>query len=227
MAKFKQEQIIAGVTKTRSNAIKVHCAEAIAQNDIIVATGTQGDFMSVSKADANLIAKCRGPFFVADFAGASGEYLPLAIPMKVVTGVDTSTSLAGEPVWLSVTPGEVTLGSVPAASADGAQFIGAVKVGRILTAASSGAYLLEPGPAANAPLCGRVTLGGAAASTVLFGGTNGLELIGCPVVAVPAGGTADHGTQVTAVMESDGSLGGRLALKHDTSSDIVSYMIQC
>ncbi len=30
MAKFKQEQIIPGVTKTRSNAVKVYCAEAIA-----------------------------------------------------------------------------------------------------------------------------------------------------------------------------------------------------
>jgi hypothetical protein len=226
MAKFKQDQIIPGVTKTRSNAIKVYCAEAIAENDIIVATGTQGDFMSVSKADANVIAKCRGPFFVADFAGAAGEYLPLAIPMKVVTGVDTSTSLAGEPVWLSATPGEVTLGSVPAAVAKGAQFSAAVKVGRILTAAASGSYLLEPGPAANAPLCGRVTLGGTS-TTVLFGGTNGLELIGCPVVATPAGAHGTFTTAITAVMESDGSSGGRLALTHPTSSDICSFMIQC
>jgi hypothetical protein len=226
MAKFKQEQIIAGVTKHRSNAIKVYCAEAIAANDIIVATGTQGDFMSVSKADANLIAKCRGPFFVADYAAAAGEYTPLAIPMKVVTGVDTSTSLAGEPVWLSTTAGEVTLGSVPAAVAKGAQFSAAVKVGRILTAASSGSYLLEPGPAANAPLCGRVTLGGTS-TTVLFGGTNGLELIGCPVVATPAGAHGTYTTAITAVMESDGSAGGRLALTHPTSTDVCSFMIQC
>jgi hypothetical protein len=227
MAKFKQDQIIPGVTKTRSNALKVYCGSAIAANDIIVATGVQGDFMSVVPADANLIARCRGPFFVADFAGAAGEYLPLAIPYKVVTGVDTSTSLAGEPVWLDITTaGGITLGTIPAAAVKGAQFIGAVKVGRILSAASSGAYLLEPGPAANAPLCGRVTLGGTS-TTVLFGGTNGLELIGCPVVATPAGAHGTYTTAITAVMESDGSSGGRLALTHPSASDVCSFMIQC
>ena len=119
MAKFKQEQIIPGVTKTRSNALKVYCAEAIAENDIIVATGMQGDFLSVVKADANVLTKCRGPFFVADFAGASGEYLPLAVERKVITDKDTSAAAqVGDAVYLSAaTAGLVTLGSVPAATA--------------------------------------------------------------------------------------------------------------
>ena len=34
MAKFKQEQIIPGVTKTRTNAVKVYCSEAISAGDI-------------------------------------------------------------------------------------------------------------------------------------------------------------------------------------------------
>ena len=55
MAKFKQDQIISGVTKTRSNALKVYCAEVIAAGDVIVATGVQGDFMSVVPARATAI----------------------------------------------------------------------------------------------------------------------------------------------------------------------------
>lgn len=53
MAKFKQDQIIPGVTKTRSNAVKVYCSGAVAANDLISVVGAQGDFMSVSPADSN------------------------------------------------------------------------------------------------------------------------------------------------------------------------------
>ena len=233
MAKFKQTQIRPGVTKHRSNAVKVYVSEAIAENDILTVTGITSGIMSVSKAVCNDLAKCRGPFFVADYAAASGDYTSVAIPMKVIMGtaassINTSTSRVGELVWLDVaTAGAVLWGSVPAATADGNLFAAAVKVGRIIKAhATLGAYMLEPGIADGAPLIGRVTVAGAA-STVTFGGTVAIELIGCPVGAGPAGATADHATQVTAVMESDGSAGGRLALKHDTSSDVVSYMIQC
>ena len=51
MATFKQSQIRPGVTKNRSNAIKVYVASPVAENDIIVATGMQGDFLSVEPAD--------------------------------------------------------------------------------------------------------------------------------------------------------------------------------
>ena len=81
MAKFKQEQIIPGVTKTRTNAVKVYCSEAISAGDIISVVGMQGDFRSVAKADANgAVTLNNSLLFVADFAGASGEYLPLALP---------------------------------------------------------------------------------------------------------------------------------------------------
>ena len=40
--------------------------------------------MSVAKADANgAVTLNSSLLFVADFAGASGEYLPLALPWKV------------------------------------------------------------------------------------------------------------------------------------------------
>ena len=73
MAKFKQEQIIAGVTKTRSNAVKVYCSGAVAKNDLISVVGAQGDFLSVSPADANgAVTLNNSQLYVADFAGASG-----------------------------------------------------------------------------------------------------------------------------------------------------------
>ena len=219
MAKFKQDQIIPGVTKTRSNAIKVYCAEAVAAGDVIVATGSQGDFMSVVPAKANVITECRGPFFVADFAGAAGEYLPLALPYKVLTGQVTNGAAVGDAVWLSAaTDGAITNGAVPATVAKGAAFSLAVKVGRVLVShATAGVILLEPGMANGAPLIGRVTLGGT--STTVTGFT--AELDGAPCIVTPAGATADHATQVCATIAS-----GTLTLTHDTATDICSYMIQ-
>lgn len=215
MAKFKQEQIIPGVTKTRSNAVKVYCGAAIAENDIIVATGMQGDFLSCVPADNTDITKCRGPFFVADFAGASGEYLPLALPYKVITDKNTSAAAqVGDAVYLS-TGGDVTLGAVPAASAEGAAFAANVRVGRITKVdASAGAYVLEPAQANNAPLVGRAT--GDGASTVVVTGFTA-ELNGAPVVA-----TSGATQSVTSAAITSGSL--TITASGATSSTF-TYMI--
>ena len=136
MAKFKQDQIIPGVTKTRSNAVKVYCSGAVAANDIISVVGAQGEFMSVSPADANgAVTLNSSALFVADFAGASGEYLPLALPWKVVTGVDTSSASVGDAVYLSDTAGSYSLTA------------GSIKVGTVLTsatAANDGTILFAP-----------------------------------------------------------------------------------
>ncbi len=200
MATFKQSQIRPGVTKNRSNAIKVYVGTGgCAENDILVATGMQGDFLEVVAADNTDITKCRGPFFVADYAAAAGEYTPVAVPMKTVTGVDTSTAAqVGDAVYLS-TGGDVTLGAIPAASAEGAAFAANVRVGRITKVdASAGAYVLEPAQANNAPLVGRAT--GDGASTVVVTGFT-TELNGAPVVA-----TSGATQSVTSAAISGGSL---------------------
>ena len=136
MAKFKQDQIIPGVTKTRSNAVKVYCDGAVATNDLISVTGAQGDFMKVSPADANgPVLLNNTKLYVADFAGASGEYLPLAVPWKVVVGVNTSSATIGDAVYLSDTAGSYSLTT------------GSIKVGTVLTsatAANDGTILLAP-----------------------------------------------------------------------------------
>ena len=187
MAKFKQDQIIPGVTKTRSNALKVYCTSAVAENDIIVATGMQGDFLAVEPADNTSLTKCRGPFFVADFAGAAGEYLPLAVPYKVITGKNTSAAAQeGEAVYMS-TGGDVTLGAIPTAPADAQGFQLHVRVGRVTKVhASEGAYVLSPVGCTNAPLTGTSKGNGTPAATATVTGFTA-ELDDAPVVVTSAG----------------------------------------
>jgi len=213
MAKFKQEQIIPGVTKSRSIAVKVYCGAAIAENDIIVATGMQGDFLSCVPADNTDLTKCRGPFFVADFAGASGEYLPLALPMKTVTGVDTDAAAqVGDAVYLS-TGGDVTLGAVPAATATTNDFSANVRVGRITKKdATSGAYVLEPGVANGAPIVGKVTCSGTSSSVTGFTS----ELDGAPVVVSMDANIATTGAVIAS---------GTLTIHHASSTDDATYVI--
>ena len=234
MARIKQRQVLPGVDKALSNATKVYVAEACAANDILVATGTKNGFLSVVKADANDLTKCRGPFFVADYAAALGDYVAVALPWKLVTGVNTNGYSVGDAVYLSAaTAGAVLFDPAIACAptAKDALFSAIVRVGRVVTAhGSGGAYLLEPGIADGAPLTGKVTTGGTA-TTVTFGGTaTSVKLIGCPVVVTPEGATADHATQVTAIMESDAGAGAHLDMKHDdmaSAVDVVSYTIFC
>ena len=224
MAKIKQTQIYPGITKHRSNATKVHCSEAIAENDIIVGVGMSSGVLSVAKADANVIAKCRGPFFVADYAGSSGDITALAVPMKLITDKDTSAAAqAGEAVYLSTTAGEVTFGAIPTAPADNQQFSLHVRVGRVVSVnATTGAYLLTPGAANSAPLTGTVKGGGDTTITVT-GFT--AELDGAPVIACNAG---DSAGSVDASIERAVIASGTLTITANgalDSSDEVTYTI--
>ena len=217
MASFKQSQIKPGVTKHRSNAVKVYIGTGgCAANDILVATGMQGDFLSVVAADNTDITKCRGPFFVADYAAAAGEYTAVALPMKVVTGVDTSTAAqVGDAVYLS-TGGDVTLGAIPAAPATGSAFVANVRVGRITKVhASEGAYVLEPAQANNAPIVGRMTGSGSAALVAATGFT--AELNGAPVVA-----SSSSGQYILTAIIASGSL--NVTASASTAS-VITYAI--
>tara|TARA_R100000234_G_scaffold105618_1_gene75907 strand:- start:234 stop:1067 length:834 start_codon:yes stop_codon:yes gene_type:complete len=132
---IKQNQVSAGISKTRSNAVKVYCSEAIAAGDVLSVIGmdTSGTFLSVAKADANgAVTLNSGQLFVADYDAASGDFTPVALPWKVIDGVDTSLNAVGDPVWLSNTPGSYNLAK------------GAVKIGSVLTSAASGSILLAP-----------------------------------------------------------------------------------
>ena len=184
MARIKQRQVLPGIDKAVSNATKVYVAEACAENDILVATGTKNGFLSVVKATPNDITKCRGPFFVADYAATVGDYVAVALPWKLVTNVNTIAGGEGigDAVWLNiVTAGGVVTGVIPGATADTAAFALAVKVGRVVRAhATKGAYLLEPGMANGAPLVGRIILATGGSTTVIGFGSE-LNLSPCVV----------------------------------------------
>jgi len=220
LPRLQQSQVAAAVNRSRAQAIKVTTSEAISAGDIIVGTGFSSGVMTVHKADADDAAKCQGPFFIADYGAASGVTTDLAIPWKIVTGVNTGSFTVGSPVWLSTTAGGYVVGTMPAAVAKGAAFSFAIKIGRVLAVhASTGVIMLEPGMATGAPLVGRVTTAGA--STTVIGLPAGLA--GAPCIVTPDGATADHATQVTATIA-----GTVLTLTHDdmdTATDIVSYAI--
>ena len=132
---IKQNQVSAGISKTRSNAVKVYCSEAIAAGDILSVIGldTSGTFLSVAKADANgVVTLNSSQLFVADYAAALGDYSPVALPWKVVEGVNTTGTTIGDPVYLSNTAGSVSV------------LTGAIKVGTVLTVAASGTILFAP-----------------------------------------------------------------------------------
>lgn len=179
----KQGQVQAGINKARAQAVKVHCSEAIAANDILVVTGihSPSNVLSVAKADANDITKCRGPFYVADYAAASGDITPVALPWKLITGVNTSGSHVGKAVYLADTAGNVIL-TQPAVVVDNDPFRFQIQVGRVVSVdASDGAYVLQPSQASpGAPLVARVETGNNTSTARMQGLAN---LNGFPVLA--------------------------------------------
>ena len=138
MAKFKQDQILPGVTKCRAQAIKVHVSETISEGDILCIVGTDSGFISVGIADANVAARRDGPMFVADYAAASGAFTPVAVPWKVFTTTLTGGGV-NNPVYLTDTG---TTGNTLGTSAGTATRA----VGRFLdTTSSASVALLYPG----------------------------------------------------------------------------------
>jgi hypothetical protein len=108
MAKFKQTQVRPGVTKTRSNAIKVYCSEAIAENDILVVTGVQGDFLQVAKADADGAATLSNALlFVADYAAAVLQLVSLRLEQLFLLLHQAQFCLLRKPPHLTVVPSTV------------------------------------------------------------------------------------------------------------------------
>ena len=217
--RIKQRQVLPGVDKALSQATKVYVAEACAANDILVATGTKNGFLSVVKAANNDLTKCRGPFFVADFAAAIGDYVAVGLPWKLVTGVNTSAAAqVGDPVYLG-TAGAVTLGALPAVPAANSAFTRVLHVGRVVTVhASTGAYLLEPQKAEGSPFIGR-TAGDGDAIAEVTGFT--AEFNDAPAIA-QSGGDSDRYVIRTYIT------GGTLTIEfNDTvdASDVITYMV--
>mgnify|MGYP003138096097 CR=1 FL=1 len=163
--------------------VEVYAGEAIGANLILCGSGTNSGRISVFKALATDLTKCRGPFFVSDAAISSGVVANV-MERKLVTGVDTSSNVVGGPVYLGAS-GAPTL-TMPGPTADDAAFSLIMIVGRILTVhASTGAYLLEPRMLEGKPLMGQVTGGGGSSTLVTgFVGDAADSYEGVPVICM-------------------------------------------
>jgi hypothetical protein len=105
MGNLKQRLIKPGRDFNYAEGVKVKAGEAIAANDIVYTSSYSGPFCVVSKADASASATCAGRLLIAKHAIPDGGY-GVALPWKLVTGIDTSaSSAAGAAVYLSDTAG--------------------------------------------------------------------------------------------------------------------------
>ena len=93
MGNLKQRLIKPGRDFNYAEGVKVKAGEIIAENDILMVTSYSGPFCVVSKADASATTTCAGRLLIAKHAIPSGGY-GVALPWKLVTGIDTSASSA-------------------------------------------------------------------------------------------------------------------------------------
>jgi len=114
---------------------------AIAQYNIVIAFGVDGDRVKWRNADANVAGRRAGVMGIADHAAAATGDRVRIVSHKVITGVDTSGSTAaGYPVYLSETGGGWTT-TAPT---------NAMVVGTVLVDDSDGTVLLAPAHCRNA-----------------------------------------------------------------------------
>ena len=160
---IKGNEIRPSVDIPYSSRVTAIAGGAIAKYDVVVVVSNQGKLMKVQLADADGVAGRRaGPMWISlGKAAADGDRIEV-VPWIVISGtaadpLDTSAAGAvGDPVWMDVTPGKVTV-TKPSDADDSATI-----VGRVLTDnATTGSYILCPQDASlRAPLVrvGAVTL---------------------------------------------------------------------
>ena len=147
--RIKGAQVKPGLTKAAQNAITVHCAEDVAEGDILCVTGMSSGFMSVSLADHNADPPQLGPFYVADFAASSGYIGPVAVDEKIVTANTAATSIGFDVTLHQTNAGKFSFtnaGSTAKSSGSAAERYGP-GVGRVIALgdADNGKVLLRPG----------------------------------------------------------------------------------
>ena len=194
---------------------------AVAANDIVVVSGYSGATLKVAKAAPGSLSLCRGPFYVANESVSDGATFSV-VTSKVVTGVNTSAATnVGDKVWMGTGPGSTTL-SLPAATADDAQFSLQIEVGRVIAVdASNGAYILQP-PRTNSPLVGRVQSGGGSSTLVTGFGT---EYAGASCGASFQGESQVDDDQIkfVAIMSTNGKL--QITMDDATTSELFTYWV--
>lgn len=149
--------------------------EALALNDVVIATGYSGDRIKFSKADANAAGLDAGVMGIADHAAPSGGTVRV-VSHKLITGVNTNAAVGvGYPVYLSE-----TAGSYAVAEGESPVVIGSVTAKH----ASTGAVVLSPSHSATAS--GRASFLKGTATVALTAAQSGRTIIVGPL----AGGLA-------------------------------------
>ena len=196
-------QITAGGTAAPSG-VEVHLGEAVGASLVVCGVAIDSGKISVNKAIPTNLNKCRGPFFVTDASGSSGDIVTV-LERKIVTGIDTSGKAVGDPVYLH-TDGTATF-TRPGVTADDAAFNFIMIIGRILKIhGSDGAYVLEPKGLESQPLMGQVAAGGGTSTLVTgFAGYADVPVIAMINEADPVPGDDDQ-IKSAFVRAADGKL---------------------
>jgi hypothetical protein len=208
MARYKQRQILPGITKTLSAAAKMEADGAITANDIIAVSGQSGTFMKAAPADADSAVHARSMLMVADFAVATGVIGSFAVPWKLLQNQNTAAATVGQTVFLSNTAGGISLTAGTLR----------VPVGIVTSShASTGTILLAPSSFAGRVVAGTISISSDTTGAAAVGAT----LDGLPVTAVANTENASRYVR-SAVWNGSGTL---TITMNGTFTGTVSYMI--
>tara|TARA_R100001594_G_C4046237_1_gene264158 strand:- start:95 stop:550 length:456 start_codon:yes stop_codon:yes gene_type:complete len=128
MGVIKQRSLKAGRDYNYAEGVKVlnnDTANALPAGTILCGVGADGPYLKVGKTDADALATTRGRLLIAKHEIPAGGY-GVALPWQVVA-FNTAAGAVGDPVYVSLTAGEMTL-TVPSASGDVIREIGTVVV---------------------------------------------------------------------------------------------------
>ena len=128
MGVIKQRSLKAGRDYNYAEGVKVlnnDTANALPAGTILCGVGADGPYLKVGKTDADALATTRGRLLIAKHEIPAGGY-GVALPWQVVA-FNTAAGAVGDPVYVSLTAGEMTL-TAPSASGDVIREIGTVLV---------------------------------------------------------------------------------------------------
>lgn len=119
--------------------------EDLAENDVVIATGVDGDRIKFSKADSNAANLRLGLMGIADHAADDGNKIRVVTHKVITTSINTSGSTLGAPVYLGETPGAHV---IAAPTND-------ICIGNVLTLAASGAKVVLAPSSCNGAVTGQ------------------------------------------------------------------------
>ena len=167
MPNIKQRYIKPGRDFNYSTGVKVKATAAVKADQIVYVDGSNGSFLTVSPADADLpIASGKsfgsdGRLMVAKHDIAINAY-GIVLPWKIVKTVDTSAGVVGDPAFLSNTAGTTVASNLTLTCPTGANQVIVGRVTVAATIANGGAIHVDAAAAEKAK-------GGLASATQFFG----------------------------------------------------------